>query len=57
MTGDCFAIYVYMCNKCFGMSQLVFWGFICVGPGARLVASLEGRGAQMWRRPDSKYFS
>ena len=46
----------YMCNKCFGMSQLVFLGFIYVGPGARLVASLEGRGAQMWRRPGSKYF-
>ena len=33
-----------------------FLGFIYVGPGARLVASLEGRGAQMWRRPGSKYF-
>ena len=33
-----------------------FLGFIYVGPGARLVASLEGRGAQLWRRPGSKYF-
>ena len=33
-----------------------FSGFIYVGPGARLAASLEGRGAQLWRHPGSKYF-
>ena len=36
--------------------SLFFGGFVYVGPGARLVVSLEGRGAQMWRRPGSKYF-
>ena len=46
----------YMCNKCIGMYLLVFFWVLYVGPGARLVASLEGRGAQLWRRPGSKYF-
>ena len=32
-----------------------FSGFIYVGPGARLAASLEGRGAQLSRHPGSKY--
>ena len=36
--------------------QINFLGFICVGPGARLVASLEGQGARLWRHPGSKYF-
>ena len=44
----------YMCNKCIGMSQL-FFGFIYVGPGARLAAGLDGRGAQLWRHPGSAY--
>ena len=26
-----------------------------VGPGARLVVSLEGWGAQLWRHPGSNY--
>ena len=32
-----------------------FSGFIYVGPGARLAASLEGRGARLRRHPGSKY--
>ena len=32
-------------------------GFVYVGLGARLVASLEGRGARLWRHPGSGYFS
>ena len=35
----------YICNKCIGTFQL-FFGFFYVGPGARLVVSLEGRGAR-----------
>ena len=26
-----------------------------VGPGARLAVSLGGRGARLWRHPDSNY--
>ena len=32
-----------------------FFRVLYVGPGARLAASLEGRGAQLWRHPGSKY--
>ena len=44
----------YICNKCIGMFQL-FFGVFYVGPGARLVVSLEGWGARLWRHPGSNY--
>ena len=32
-----------------------FLRVLYVGPGARLAASLGGRGAQLWRHPGSAY--
>ena len=37
------------------MCQFFFFRVLYVGPGARLAASLEGQGAQLWRHPGSKY--
>ena len=57
MTGDCFANICIICvinvSVCL---TFFFFGFVYVGPGARLVASLEGRGARLWRHPGSGYF-
>ena len=45
--------YVCYCVIDVSVRANYFFRVLYVGPGARLVVSLEGRGAQLWRHPGS----